>query len=101
MQDRLTFDTATREATTSLYGYAPLRDPLANKGTAFTAAERKTFGLEGLLPARELTLDGQMARVNENYARATDDIGRSVGTSSCGRCRIETRRCSTRSFCPA
>ncbi len=78
MRDRLTFDIDAREATTSLRGYALLRDPLANKGTAFSDAERETFGLEGLLPTRALTLEEQIARLNENYARATDNIGRYV-----------------------
>ena len=31
-------------------GVALLRDPLLNKGTAFTEKERDAFGLRGLLP---------------------------------------------------
>ena len=34
-----------------------LQNPLFNKGTAFTEAERKTFGLDGLLPPVVETLD--------------------------------------------
>ena len=34
-------------------GIALLRDPLLNKGTAFTQVERLALGLEGLLPPRE------------------------------------------------
>lgn len=39
-----------------------LRDPLLNKGTAFTEAERDAFGLHGLLPPHVGTLEGQMER---------------------------------------
>ena len=39
-----------------------LRDPLLNKGTAFTDDERDTFNLHGLLPPHVGTLDGQIER---------------------------------------
>ncbi|MEZ4818965.1 MAG: hypothetical protein R3A45_03360 [Bdellovibrionota bacterium] len=35
---------------TPLRGYDVLYQPLLNKGSGFTQQERKTFGLEGLLP---------------------------------------------------
>ena len=38
-------------------GMAVLRDPLLNKGTAFTEAERDVLGLRGLLPAHVLSID--------------------------------------------
>ena len=34
-----------------------LYDPLLNRGTAFTAAERDKHGLHGMLPPREETLE--------------------------------------------
>ncbi len=46
-------------------GYALLRDPRNNKGTAFTHEERKKYGLEGFLPAQVETIETQMLRVNE------------------------------------
>jgi malate dehydrogenase (oxaloacetate-decarboxylating) len=78
MGDRLTFDIEARQTSTSLRGYALLRDPFANKGTAFTGQEREELGLNGLLPAQELQLQDQIDRLNENYAGASDDLARYV-----------------------
>jgi malate dehydrogenase (oxaloacetate-decarboxylating)(NADP+) len=55
-------------------GYALLRDPHANKGTAFTAEERKTFGLEGLLPPTPSSLEAQVARLNSQVAALDNDL---------------------------
>ena len=49
--------------TKSPTGVATLENPIVNKGTAFTADERKSLGLEGLLPAAVETLDTQVERV--------------------------------------
>ncbi|MBI5420365.1 MAG: NAD-dependent malic enzyme, partial [Deltaproteobacteria bacterium] len=43
-----------------------LHDPVLNKGTAFTEAERDALGLRGLLPPRVSTLETQVMRVLEN-----------------------------------
>jgi malate dehydrogenase (oxaloacetate-decarboxylating) len=42
-----------------------LDTPLLNKGTAFTDEERTQFGLHGLLPPCEETLEEQVARAYE------------------------------------
>jgi len=47
---------------TALSGYELLNDPLLNKGTAFTDAERDVFDLHGLLPPYVTTLDLQVER---------------------------------------
>ena len=44
-------------------GYALIRNPRNNKGTAFTKDERRKFGLEGLLPDNVETLDIQVMRI--------------------------------------
>ena len=50
---------------TALSGYELLNDPLLNKGTAFTEAERDTFDLHGLLPPDVTTLERQIKRMLE------------------------------------
>ncbi len=47
---------------THLSGLDLIRNPLLNKGTAFTDAERTAFALHGLLPPHIGTLDEQVAR---------------------------------------
>jgi malate dehydrogenase (oxaloacetate-decarboxylating)(NADP+) len=55
-------------------GYALLRDPRLNKGTAFSAAERRAWGLEGLLPPAIATMELQVARRHDEIAGLTDDL---------------------------
>src|SRR6266508_1222317 len=59
-------------------GVAVLRDPLLNKGTAFTEKERDALGLRGLLPAHVLSLEEQAARVLENLRPLPDDLQKYV-----------------------
>jgi malate dehydrogenase (oxaloacetate-decarboxylating) len=47
---------------TALSGYELLNDPLLNKGTAFSDAERDEFDLHGLLPPYVMSLDLQVER---------------------------------------
>ncbi len=49
-------------------------DPQLNKGTAFTEAERRAYGLEGLLPPAVTTIDLQVARRHDEIARLDDDL---------------------------
>ncbi len=55
-------------------GYQLLRDPRFNKGTAFTDAERRAYGLEGLLPPAVITLELQVARRHDEIARLDNDL---------------------------
>jgi len=48
--------------------YELLRNPRLNKGTAFSAAERREWGLEGLLPPAVSTIDLQVARRHDEIA---------------------------------
>ncbi len=49
--------------TISRTGRELIRDPLLNKGTAFTAEERERFRLHGLLPPGQLSMDTQERRI--------------------------------------
>ena len=55
-----------------------LDTPLLNKGTAFSDAERTQFGLHGLLPPHVETLEEQVVRAYEAYARKDDDLERHI-----------------------
>src|SRR6476660_1564518 len=52
--------------------------PILNKGTAFTEAERKQLGLEGLLPPHVETIEEQVVRAYEAYKRKNDDLERHI-----------------------
>jgi malate dehydrogenase (oxaloacetate-decarboxylating)(NADP+) len=51
-----------------------LRDPLTNKGTAFSEAERDRLHLRGLLPPRVFSLDEQVERVLDNLRRKSTPL---------------------------
>jgi malate dehydrogenase (oxaloacetate-decarboxylating)(NADP+) len=55
-------------------GYDLLRNPRLNKGTAFTEAQRRAWGLEGLLPPAVTTLALQVARRHAEIAALQDDL---------------------------
>jgi malate dehydrogenase (oxaloacetate-decarboxylating)(NADP+) len=63
-------------------GMALLRDPLLNKGTAFTEAERDALGLRGLLPAHVLSMDEQVARVMTNLRGLPSDLEKYIALNS-------------------
>jgi malate dehydrogenase (oxaloacetate-decarboxylating)(NADP+) len=55
-------------------GAALLRDPMLNKGSAFSEAERNVLGLRGLLPPSVNTIDEQTTRVLENLRGKLSDL---------------------------
>ena len=61
---------------TPLTGWELLADPLLNKGTAFTEAERDAFGLHGLLPPHIGTLEEQVSRRLTVLRRFASDLER-------------------------
>jgi malate dehydrogenase (oxaloacetate-decarboxylating) len=63
---------------TALSGYRLLNDPLLNKGTAFTDAERDLFDLHGLLPPRVASLDEQAERRLAAFRATKGDLEKYV-----------------------
>jgi len=57
-------------------GYDLLRDPLLNKSTAFTEAEREKLGLAGFLPPAVESMEDQVGRVLDRFDRAQTDLER-------------------------
>jgi len=59
-------------------GVALLEDPIASKGTAFDAGDRRALGLDGLLPPAVETLGQQALRAYEAFTRHGDDLARHI-----------------------
>ncbi len=55
-----------------------IRDPMLNKGTAFSEKERDEFNLYGLVPPHVSTFEEQIKRVTENYRRKDTDLGKYI-----------------------
>jgi len=59
-------------------GQAKLFDALSTKGTAFTHAERRKFGLLGLLPTAEKTLAEQVEHCWCEFSTRRDDLDKHI-----------------------
>ena len=55
-----------------------LHNPIFNKGTAFTEAERDQLGLRGLLPPHVQTMEEQVSRVMSNFRSKSRDLERYI-----------------------
>ena len=65
-----------RRRSTGLRGAALLNDPLLNKGTAFSRAERRALELEALLPWQVETLETQVERCWRAFGAMDSDLER-------------------------
>ena len=63
---------------TNQYGIDILHDPLWNKGTAFSMAERDRLGIRGLLPPVAKSLELQRDRVMQHLDSQENDIKRNM-----------------------
>ncbi len=65
-----------------LRGYALIREPLYNKGSAFTREERLTLGLEGLLPTHINTMEQQVRRAYGGLSGFQNPLEKYVGLAA-------------------
>ena len=63
---------------TKARGMAVLTTPFLNKGTAFTAEERESLGLTGLLPPVISTLEAQVMAAYAQYQRLPDAVSKNL-----------------------
>jgi malate dehydrogenase (oxaloacetate-decarboxylating) len=59
-----------------------LRNPMLNRGTAFTRAEREALGLDGLLPSAVSSMEGQVRRTEQQYRGQPDPLAKHVYLAS-------------------
>ena len=82
MDKRQYFGTQHARLTERRRGYAVIRDPLTNKSSAFTPAERTALGLHGLLPPQTHTMDQQAKRAYANVEKLADPLDKYVALAS-------------------
>ena len=63
---------------TRLRGRQVFGDPRINKGTGFTAEERESLGLTGLMPYKVFTLEEQAARSYSQYSAQPTPLAKNV-----------------------
>ena len=63
-------------------GQALLAQPMYSKGTSFTHEERRTFGIEGMLPHAVGTIEIQSKRMYDNITRKADPLEKYIGLAA-------------------
>lgn len=63
-------------------GYDLIRDPMLNKGTAFSPRERSELGLHGLVPSAHSTIEEQAQRIYASLKEKSTALEKYVGLMS-------------------
>jgi malic enzyme len=75
-EERVDEHTGRKYLAVTRRGAALIEDPILNKGTCFTFAERDALGLRGLLPPAVSHPEDQETRSYENYLASGGDVAR-------------------------
>jgi len=63
-------------------GERAMRDPAQNKDAAFTLAERRRLGIEGMLPPAVLTIEQQVSMELEHIFSKVDPLEQYIGLTA-------------------
>ncbi len=74
----MTSEPDSRSIAVTSRGFELLNNPELNKGTAFTADERRALSIEGLLPAAIETIDEQLVRQRHKFDQLHDPMERHI-----------------------
>jgi len=72
----------TGTVATAKSGIDLIRDPLLNKGTAFTPEERERLHLNGLLPSYQISMDNQARRIEDALDQAATPFAKYLELSA-------------------
>jgi malic enzyme len=72
----------TGTVATAKSGIDLIRDPLLNKGTAFTPEERERLRLNGLLPSYQISMDNQARRIEDALDQAATPFAKYLELSA-------------------
>jgi malic enzyme len=75
-------DEILRRENSQKVGVHLLRDPLSNKGPAFSQQERDSLRLRGLIPPTPLTIEQQVALELEHVRAKHDDLEKYIGLAA-------------------